>query len=149
MEYIIAFCIYSYLGATFEHLSYYFGKGPKKELANPIITGFPLYGIGAFLVVGLNEMLKRMGHDDNILIQFAVFATGLSVLEYIVGVYVGAGKNSYRNGMVKSWDYSDEFMNIDGKISLKHFIYWGIIGLIVIKIHYKLMTRIRCAVHCD
>ena len=148
MDHIIAFAIYSYAGATMEHLRYFFSNGPKKELSNPIITGFPLYGIGAYLVIIFNDLLNKSG-IENIIVKFAVFGAVLSVLEYIVGLIVGAGKNSYKNGMVVSWDYSHEPFNINGIISLNHFFLWGIVGIILIHVHYKLLKRIQCAIKCN
>lgn len=142
-DFLIAFMIYSYLGATLEHLSYSLFKSKiskPKALANAIITGFPLYGSGAFLIVYLNNYLTNV----TLPIKFLIFSFILSSLEYIAGVYTGAGKTSYENGMVKAWDYSDEKYNIDGKISLRHFISWGILGLLVTQIHPKIMSKIRC-----
>lgn len=149
IEYTILFFFYSFLGAVLEHLSYYFGGGTPKELSNPIITGFPLYGFGALLIIFINEKLKVMGWENNFLIQFMFFGIALSVLEYLVGVYVGAGKDSYRNGRVSAWDYSNEFMNIDGKVSLRHFILWGILGIILVRVNNYLIKKVRCMVNCN
>ena len=146
-EYTILFFFYSFLGAVLEHISYY-GSDTKKELSNPIITGFPLYGFGALLIIFINEKLKVMGWENNLLIQFMFFGIALSVLEYIVGVYVGAGKDSYQNGRVNAWDYSGEFMNIDGKISLRHFISWGILGIILVRLNNYLIKKVTCMVNC-
>jgi len=147
MEHIVAFFVYSYLGASVEHINYYFSH-TTKALANPIITGFPLYGVGAYMIILINDILIRYG-VENLLIKFIVFAIFLSLLEYIVGIYVGAGQNSYKGTMVDSWDYSHEAYNLDGKISLRHVILWGFAGLILIYIHPKLIHLIKCGVNCE
>ncbi|ARF11804.1 protein of unknown function DUF1113 [Klosneuvirus KNV1] len=147
MEHIIAFFIYSYLGASIEHINYYFSH-TTKALANPIITGFPLYGFGAYMIIFINDLLNQYG-IENLLVKFIVFAILLSILEYIVGIYVGAGPKSYQGTMVDSWDYSKESWNLDGKISLKHAILWGFAGLILIYIHPKLIQKIKCGVNCQ
>lgn len=145
--FMIPFMIYSYLGATLEHISYFIRKSviPEKHqpkaLANAIITGFPLYGIGAYIVVAVSTLLR----DACLPLQFIIYASALSLLEYLAGVYTGAGKNSYtNNGHVESWDYSKERFNFDGKVSLRHFISWGILGLLVTWIHPIIMKQLRC-----
>jgi hypothetical protein len=46
-EHLIAFLVYSYIGANLEHISYFidsFSHNYKpKYLANPVITGFSLW----------------------------------------------------------------------------------------------------------
>lgn len=73
----------------------------------------------------------------------------MSILEYLVGIYVGAGNKSYKGTMVDSWDYSREAYNLDGKISLKHAVLWGIAGLVLIYLHPKLMQLIKYGVNCQ
>lgn len=147
MEHIIAFFIYSYLGASIEHINYYFSH-TTKALANPIITGFPLYGFGAFMIILINDLFTQYG-IENLLIKFITFAILLSLLEYVVGIYVGAGQNSYKGTMVDSWDYSHEPYNLDGIISLKHAVLWGFAGLVLIYIHPKIMQKIKCGIGCQ
>lgn len=139
MDNLIAFLIYSYLGATIEQASYYFSD-TKKKLSDPFITGFPLFGIGAYTVILINAWLQL----DNIILNFLIFGTVLTLLELIVGFFGGAGPNSYdSDGAVIMWDYSAEFGNFRGLISLWHFIVWGVLAVILIKIHPKLMYYIN------
>ena len=148
-EHIIAFLIYSFFGAILEHMNYFITRllnpsKPYKALANPIITGFPLYAIGAYLAVSINNLFS----NQNIIIRILLIAIALSVLEYLVGLYVGAGKGSYvydsnGNRLIDSWDYSNKNYNIGGIISLDHFIIWGILGYIIITIHPKLINKLK------
>lgn len=39
--YVIIFFIYTYIGATYEHLAYFLSDGSKKLCINPLVTGFP------------------------------------------------------------------------------------------------------------
>jgi len=141
LEHIIAFMIYSYLGASLEHISYFVDKSTQKMLANPIITGFPLYGGGAYLLILVNILLAKF-NIQNILLRMVIYGFTLSSLEYIVGCYVGAGKQSNTNNKINAWDYSNEFMNIDGKVSLRHFISWSVLGLILSHIHPIIINKI-------
>lgn len=139
---IIPFMIYSYLGASLEHISYYISKENKK-LLNPIITGFPLYGIGAYCVILINNILQK--YNLNSLTRFLIYAILLTLIEYIVGKYVGAGKKN-ENGDIDAWDYTDQRFNYRGIISLKHFIAWGILGLCVEYIHPKIIKSLDCLI---
>jgi len=89
---VIIFLVFSYLGATLEHLSYYASKKSSKLLANPIITGFPLYGLGAFAVVATNKLLNPI--TKNIVLHSLAYGAVLSALELGAGVVVGAGPTS-------------------------------------------------------
>ncbi len=68
----------------------------------------------------------------------------MSVFEYGIGCLVGAGPKSYTsNGTVDSWDYSNEPFNINGIVSLRHFISWGVLGLLLEWFHPKLVEFIK------
>ena len=142
--YIIIFFIYTFFGAVFEHMSYYAGD-THKILNNPVITGFPVYGFGALLVYWL---IKKIGITS----APAMFATGAvtgTIIEYIVGRWIAhAGKydqSENEPGIIKSWDYRNEPFNIDGIISLRHFMTWGIAGVVVGKLTPILETHIKRA----
>jgi len=122
----------------------------KKTLENPIMTGFPLYGLGGLLIYYIYNKYLQEYHW---IILFLIFGSMISLIEYIVGKYiVDAGKNSfeptlygkYNGDIVKSWNYSDEPFNYQGIISLRHFISWGILGLIIIKIQPILEKKLEC-----
>lgn len=151
LEYLIIFLIYSWIGASFEHTSYYF-DGSKKSLDNPVITGFPLYGIGAFVILYLDYLLKK--HElQNIVIRFLLFATVITIIEFVVGIAVGAGPTSYtqdKNGdiMVSAWNYSSEYPNYLGIISLKHFALWGIASIGLVTIHPYIYKFVMQGLYC-
>ena len=147
--YIIIFFVYSYFGAVFEHISYYLDPDSKKLLQNPIIEGFPLYGMGALLIylliklLNLNMTEKNSNGDNitknNIANIFSIFTVGAvigTLIEYFVGMNVGAGEFSgisaeeAKKG-ISSWDYRGEPYNYKGIISLRHFITWGLAGIFI------------------
>lgn len=87
--------IYSTIGAILEHVSYFIISHKKKLVANPILEGFPMYGIGGLFLVWLNGLIfggqthKNTGlfptensvPNDNILIQFLISAIALTIIE--------------------------------------------------------------------
>lgn len=141
--YVTMFVIYTVFGAIAEHLAYYFSKR-KKQLKNPILTGFPIYGIGAYLVVFIYRNFTK---NANWFVEFLIYGTILTILEYIFGKLMGAGKNAIDEcGYVKTWDYSNHFLNFQGIIDLQHFVIFGIFGLIVRTVHGRFVRLVNRAI---
>ena len=136
----IIFWIYTLLGAILEHISYYIGNtffnSKPKYLNNPILTGFPLYGLGGLWI---NYTYKKYLTGYNDIQLFFIFGTMITILEYVIGKMVGAGISDTG---VPSWDYSKEVFNFQGIISMRHFISWGLLGLTIIRIQPKLEKQI-------
>jgi len=152
---IIAFFVYSYLCVTMEHFSYYVtGSTYYYRLDNPIITAFPLYGFGIYTILFINYLLDQLGMSNlnlipQLLLKLLIFGFVASVIEYITGKYFAiAGKTANPDCIFNGWDYSHEFMNIEGIVSLEHMILWGILGVIIIFVHPYLMKFINCGLAC-
>lgn len=80
----------------------------------------PIYGTGAVIIMSLcddKNILKRIG-------KIFIFSTAL---EYIVSVLLEIIVG------IKWWDYSNEFLNINGRVSLLYSTYWILIGLVLLK----------------
>ena len=153
LVWIILFMFYSLLGAMVEHIMYYFGSlldptTPGKAMANPILTGFPIYGIGAFSVAAMKyNIVDRF--KMSIGTEFLLYAFVLMGMEAITGKIVGAGSTSYvkdsqgRN-LVWSWDYSKNNYNLGGIVDPMHSIAFAIVGLIVARVHPVLEEKLSC-----
>lgn len=143
--FITMFMIYSTLGAILEQFLHVVGptKGFRK-IRNPILTGFPLYGIGAYIIIGLH---RAFVHKWNVVSQFVFFGLILSVIEYIAGKILGAGPENYlqEDGSLLYWDYTGRPLNIHGLVDLEHFVIYGVLGVIVGKIHPKIVNRVNRA----
>lgn len=129
-KYLITFFIYTFFGAIAEHISYYFSN-TKKTLSNPIIEGFPLYGLVAVIFVFINKYIPK-----NYLIEFLIYGMVATSIEFVTGLAVGAGPSK---GVVDSWDYSNNPLNYKGIIDIYHFIAFGIAGMIIVRINPYLM----------
>ena len=126
--------------ATFEHISYFMDPLHSKKLANPIIEGFPLYGLGGLFLYSVFKYLQLDPSKANdaiaIALISAIFGTSL---EFIVGYFVGAGEFSTQTKEdaakygINSWDYGGEPYSYRGVISARHALYWTICGLALAK----------------
>lgn len=90
--------------------------------------------------VALTVLLYKF-KDESYLKIFLLSFIGGSILEYIMswGMELVLG--------FTAWDYSDSFLNINGRICLLFSIFWGLLGILWIKILYpqieKLLNKIN------
>lgn len=126
------FIIYSIIGLILETLFAFimYGKIESRQgvLFLPMI---PIYGIGAvLLVVGLQKFNKNW---------ITTFLGGIligSIVEYFISLFGEIFLN------VRWWDYSNNFLNINGRICLLYSIYWGIISIYLMKSLNPLIDKI-------
>ena len=117
------FIIYSVLGflleSTFALVVY--GKIESRQgfLYGPVC---PIYGVGA---VALIVSLQKFKKNDSTLF-FGGIIVG-SIVEYLINLI---GELLFN---VRWWDYSDRFLNLNGRICLLYSIYWGIISVFFMK----------------
>ena len=124
------FIIYSMLGWVLESV---FKSILFKKLVN---SGFlhgpfcPIYGAGALIMI---LFLGRF--SDNILMLFVMSFVVLTLWEYLVGILLEKLFHT------KYWDYSNNRFNFQGRICLQNSIYWGILGVLFIKLIHPFMIE--------
>ena len=82
----------------------------------------PIYGFGAVLLILLLKNSKGKP-----LSQFLIAGFTFTVFEYVV---------SYMLEVIfglRWWDYSDDFLNLQGRVSLSYSIIWGALGILLIE----------------
>lgn len=92
----------------------------------------PIYGLGA---VAMTIFLYRLYNKSNIFIFFACALIG-GVFEYICGLVQEIVFGSV------SWDYSDSFLSLGGRVNLMFAVFWGMIGLVWIKDIYPRLSAL-------
>lgn len=146
--------LYSLIGAVYEHLAYFFGGNMRQDvdpkdmklIANPVITGFPVYALGAYLVAWIHQVIVKP-LSLSVITEGLLYAGILSLIEYGLGIWLGAGpvRGRGQDGRVWSWDYSDEPYNINGIISLRHALQYFFAGLVIARLHPSVLKKID---HC-
>ena len=132
---LFLFLIYSFIGWAGESL---LKTATKKR---PVNSGFlngpvcPIYGFGGFIMLSLGKLFEKhfpyLATSNSVLALFSMFLISLVILtvwEYIAGVLLEKAFNT------KYWDYSKKFLNIKGRICLKNSLYWGLTGVIFVKV---------------
>ena len=84
----------------------------------------PIYGVGAVLMtIALNRM-----HNKSLIIIFLISAVIGGAFEYFVSWFLEVAFG------IVAWDYSDTFLNIDGRTNAFFMCMWGFLGLIWVKL---------------
>ena len=120
---LVYFAIYSVLGYVLETLFalVMYGKLESRQgfLYGPVC---PIYGVGAVVMILALQKFKKNGYT----LFFGGILVG-SIVEYLISLFGEIFLN------VRWWDYSDRFLNLNGRICLLYSIYWGIIGIYLMR----------------
>lgn len=133
-RYMLLFFFYSAAGWVVE--STYCSIGEKRPVNRGFMTGpmCPIYGTGALV---MTLFLYNPFKDRPIL----VFLLGMflcDIVEYVTSVIMETLFHA------RWWDYTYEFLNIKGRICLKHTLFWGIASVsFVYMIHPKIDVFLR------
>ena len=117
------FIIYSIAGYIIETLFGLFTKGMLESRKGFLYGPFcPIYGVGAVaMILGLQCFKK-----NNYTLFFGGFLVG-SIVEYIISYL---GEVIFK---VNWWDYSNNFLNINGRICFTFSLFWGLLALYLIR----------------
>lgn len=127
------FIIYSFIGYIIETLfamiNYNVIESRQSFLYGPFCG---IYGVGAvFMYVILNKYFKKNKH----LLFFGGFIVG-SIVEYVLSFLGEVILN------VRWWDYSDRFLNLNGRICFLYSLFWGALGLYFMTVINPFVDRI-------
>ena len=118
------FIIYSFLGfiieTIFALLNYGVFESRQSFLYGPFCG---IYGVGAVVII---LSLRYKFFKNNYTLFAGGFIVG-SIVEYTVSFFGEMLLN------VKWWDYSDRFLNINGRICFLYSIFWGLLGVYLMK----------------
>ncbi len=126
-DYLFFFYYYSFVGwfmeATYRSFGYLYRTGKFKWINTGFLTGpiCPIYGSAASIFsVILTPFLGKV--PIYALLPIAVVFA--DAVEYITSL----GMEKIFN--TRWWDYSKNFLNINGRICFKHTVYWGIASFV-------------------
>lgn len=133
IEYITYIFIYSFLGWVIETIyallvhGYFVKRG---FLYGPIC---PIYGFGAVILLLITQKMYKKPFR-----KFLIAMIAFTVFEYMVSLVL-----ELLFGL-RWWDYSNDFLNIQGRVSLVYSVFWGIIGVILLeKLHPYIQTKLQ------
>ncbi len=127
---ILYFFIFAFIGWLMETIYAIFTLGhfvKRGFLYGPLC---PIYGYGALMLI---LFLEKYQHKDLKLFLYAAII--FSAFEYIVGFGLDALFSMHW------WDYTGEFMNLNGRISIFYSFAWGIIAILFINHIYPFLEK--------
>jgi len=123
-------CVFGLVIETVYHFALYHGE--IQDRAGLLWGPFsPIYGCGAVLVtVALNRLWK-----SNPFLIFCASAVIGGTFEYATSWFMEVAFG------ITAWDYTGQWLSIDGRTSGKYMVFWGLIG--VIWVHWILPRLLR------
>ncbi len=128
---VCIFFIGCFLGYIIETI-YCYPKGGFQSRQAVLYGPFvPVYGFGGLLLTLALYKLQHM----NVLLLFIISAILGASFEYIYSLL-----QELMLGAI-TWDYSKAPFNLQGRTSLLYGVYWGVLGVLWIKLVYPLLIR--------
>lgn len=130
-NYVLIFFTCALIGWIWEVILFLFRTG---EFVNRgVLHGpwLPIYGCGG---LGIALLLRRS--KDHPSVVFIAATVGCGILEYFTGWYLETFKH------LRWWDYSNEFLNLHGRICFVSLLCFGLCGLFMVYVLYPNLTRL-------
>ena len=127
---ILYFFIYSFIGWALEtvYSLYELGYITKRGfLFGPLC---PIYGSGALILLYFTTKFKK-----NNVSLFIVSAILFTIFEYLVGYGLDA---LFANDW---WDYTNEFLNLNGRVSILYSLIWGIFAVLFLNYMHPFIEK--------
>lgn len=127
---LLYFFIFAFMGWVMETVYAIFTLGhfvKRGFLYGPLC---PIYGYGALMLI---LFLGKYRHKDLKLFTYAAIV--FSIFEYIASYCLSALFS------MTWWDYTNEFFNLNGRISIFYSVAWGIIAILFINHIYPFLKK--------
>lgn len=126
------FMLGSLAGFALEGLWCIFKTGAWESHSSTVIGPFCIiYGFGAVVVY----LISTWMNGRRLPLQFILFSVAGALVEYFGSLFQEVVFGSV------SWDYSDHFMNISGRVSLQMALIWGVLGVFFVRHVFPLLVR--------
>ena len=128
--YFIYFLVFAIIGWLIETAYSFYSLGhftKRGFLYGPLC---PIYGWGSIILIMFFSTYKKKNFK-----LFVYAAIIFSLFEYLVSFGMEALFS------LKWWDYTSEFMNLNGRVSIFYSFAWGIIAILVINFIYPFFKK--------
>lgn len=134
---VILFVLGSFLGVVWENLLgvvkrfIKYGILTYRDHRGVIYGPFnPLYGIGITIIIVVLGRKKR--HPAKTFLYGAILGGAIEyIASFLLEFFLGA----------KSWDYSDQLLNINGRTSVGYMLFWGFGMMLLIHLAYPWVSK--------
>ncbi len=131
-KFIIFFILYSVLGWILESFYSLYALGTFTKRGFLFGPMCPIYGYGAIILI-----LFLQKYNKNYLKIFIYSIIAFSILEYATSFILEEIFS------MKWWDYSNDFLNLNGRISFFYSIAWGFVAIAFVNLHPLIEKQIN------
>ncbi len=125
----LIFIIGCLVGTWYEEILHYVRHGFHESRSGVLYGPFnPVYGAGYILMI---LFLSRFSRWYVVIAVGAVFG---GMFEYMLSL-----GQEFFTGQI-SWNYHGRFLNIHGRTTIPYMIFWGILGYVMVKIVYPVLS---------
>lgn len=130
-QWILFFMIYCFIGWIYE--STLVSIKSHKLTNRGYLNGpfLPIYGSGAIIM-----LFATLPVNNNVVLIFIFGSLAATTLEYVTG---WAMEKIFH---VRYWDYSDEFLNLNGHICLLCSVIWGVAAVLLVELIHRPVERL-------
>lgn len=93
----------------------------------------PIYGFGALILIVTSAAISKK--SDSLVIKAIVMTILFTIFEYMVSFVFEAIFG------IRWWDYTNEFLNLHGRICLMFSLIWGIVTIFFLKFLYEPLRK--------
>lgn len=136
----ILFSAFSFAGWLYETVENLFSFGGLYLRASLLLPWCPIYGVGGLIIVVALEPLRKWMSTripkaaELALVSVAIYA--LTTIVELVGSYLCEMAMGY-----VPWDYSDAWMNFDGRVAPAYTLRFVVLGLLALYVVFPLVRR--------
>lgn len=142
---LLLFILFSVCGWIYEVIWTYFDDGVWTNRGFLFGPWLPIYGFGGMLIYGIfHKQIKKPVYIGKFNIRFLLLFLYICLITTVVELAATYIIELFGTPFTVLWDYSNHFMNFDGRVCLDASARFGVLGLMIIygalPLYNKLIT---------
>lgn len=130
---LLLFIFFAVCGWIYEVIWTYFDDGVWTNRGYLVGPWLPIYGFGGMLIYGIfHKQIKKPVYIGKLNVRFLLLFVYICLVATVVELAATYIIELSGNPYTVLWDYSDHFMNFQGRICLDASARFGILGLMII-----------------
>ncbi len=124
MEFIFIFLLFCFIGYLWEVILYFIRLGKFVNRGNLYGPWLIVYGFGGLFI----NYVMRLFNNLNLIVLFIIGLIGCGCIEYFISFV------EEKIWKKRWWDYSDKFLNINGRVCFASLFFFGWCSLLFVKL---------------
>ena len=130
---LLLFIFFAVCGWIYEVIWTYFDDGVPTNRGYLFGPWLPIYGFGGMLIYGIfHKQIKKPVYIGKLNIRFLLLFVYICLITTVVELAATYIIELFGTPFTVLWDYSDHFMNFQGRVSLDASARFGALGLMII-----------------